>query len=328
VQSLSSFEAALLRLLARGASGRGRSASLVVLIFHRVPATADPMLPFELPADEFARRLDLLQSVFRVLPLRDAVSALARGTLPDRAACITFDDGYANNLEVAAPLLSARGLPATVFVAPGFLNGGWMFNDRIIEALRVAPRDFDLAELGLGRHRLDTPGDRTRVAGELVLALKHLPPSDRMERAAELVRRAGGDAPASPMMTDAQVAALPAHGIEVGAHTVNHPILTSIDADEARREIVESRARLEAITGAPVTSFAYPNGLPHRDYARAHAGMVRDAGFSLALSTSWGAATRASDPLQLPRIAPWDASARRYAGRIIAGYRQRRFVTA
>ncbi len=141
------------------------------------------MLSDEPDAERFAALLDLIAAEFRVLPLREAVSRLRSGSLPARAVCITFDDGYANNCEVASPLLVARQLPATVFVATGFLNGGIMFNDLVIESIRGAPRELDLGSIGLGRFELADDEDRRDAAAKIIGALKYLPPADRYARA-------------------------------------------------------------------------------------------------------------------------------------------------
>lgn len=311
-------------LLSRG----GARASLLVLIYHRVLAEPDPMLPSEPDATAFAGQMDVIAQNFVVLPLREAVARLQAGTLPSRAVCITFDDGYANNFTVAMPILAARQLPATVFVAAGYLDGGCMFNDMIYEACRAAPRELDLGEFGLGTLPLSETPDRLRTAQRIVDQWKYLPRGERLDRAQRLAERAGACLDKSLMMTTNQVALMSREGIEIGAHTMTHPILARAEAGEAREEIVQSRRRLEDITGAPVLSFAYPNGRPGRDYAREHVDAVRDAGFELAVSTSWGAATAQSDPFQIPRIAPWDRQPLRYAARMVNAYRERRFACA
>lgn len=319
---LSSFQSFLLRNAASALSGRGERASLLVLIFHRVLAEADPLLPDEPDAAAFAAIADLLADHFKVLPLHEAGARLASGSLPDRALCITFDDGYANNLTLAEPLLSSRRLPATVFVATGYLNGGRMFNDTVIEALRRAGDELDLTDLGLGRFELRDAAARRGAIAAILPQLKYRPFDERRRAADSIAERVGAPLPGDLMMTDEQVHELHRRGIEIGAHTVNHPILAGVAADHARDELIGSKRRLEQITGAPVSTFAYPNGRPGQDYHATHARLAREAGFSLAVSTAWGAATRASDPFQLPRIAPWDRSAVRYGARLLKAFRE------
>ncbi len=90
--------------------------------------------------------------------------------------------------------------------------------------------------------------------------------------------------------------------MHIGGHTVTHPILTRLSADKARHELTEGRARLEALTGAPVPLFAYPNGKADSDYDASHAAMARDAGFIAALSTIWGHADARAPRFELPRV--------------------------
>src|SRR5262245_57165568 len=109
-------------------------------------------------------------------------------------------------------------------------------------------------------------------------------------------------------------------GMEIGAHCVTHPILARLPSEAARDEIAGSKARLEAILGSRVRSFAYPNGRPGKDYQAEHVAMVREAGFTAAASTAWGAATAGVDRYQIPRVAPWDRSAMKYGLRMVRGF--------
>jgi peptidoglycan/xylan/chitin deacetylase (PgdA/CDA1 family) len=328
MSTLSPLDNWLIRMGGSLLSRSGPAASLLVLIYHRVLPERDALITTEPTAAQFAAHMRLFTQNFHPLPLLEAVARLRAGTLPARAVCVTFDDGYANNCEIALPILREYGVPATVFVAPGFLNGGCMFNDIVIEALRAAPGDFDLRDLGLGRLQLTDGPSRMRAAIEVLSKAKYIEPAERTRTVHTVLERSGASMPTHLMMTDAQVRTLARSGVEIGAHTMNHPILASIDDETARTEIQASKRRLEEITGGPIRSFAYPNGKPGQDYNRKHVVMAREAGFELALSTSWGAASRQSDLFQIPRVAPWDTSARRYAARLVRSYRQRQYLVA
>ena len=117
-------------------SPAGDEAQLSILIFHRVLPKVDPLFPLELTSARFDAVCRWLRRWFNVIPLDEAVQALSRRELPARALAITFDDGYADNHEVALPILLKHGLPATFFIATGFLDGGRMWNDTVIESLR------------------------------------------------------------------------------------------------------------------------------------------------------------------------------------------------
>ncbi|WP_199271790.1 polysaccharide deacetylase family protein [Pseudoduganella flava] len=306
------LEKGLLSLLSPGGAK-----GLSILIYHRVLPHKDPLFPSEVDAAEFSAQIAMLKSRFNVLPLIDAVRRARAGTLPARAAAITFDDGYADNAEVALPLLQRHGLHATFFVATGFLNGGRMWNDSVYELVRRAPDGvLDATPLGLGSHPLHTIGDRQRAIPALIGQLKYLPIAERQRQVDRLVALAGVTLPDDLMMTSAQVRKLHAAGMGIGAHTVNHPILARLPDDEARREIAQGKHALEELIDARVPLFAYPNGKPGEDYEARHVAMARELQFEGAVSTSWGASRARPDLFQLPRFTPWDRSRLRFVLRM------------
>jgi peptidoglycan/xylan/chitin deacetylase (PgdA/CDA1 family) len=284
-------------------------------------AAPDAILHEETDAGTFEMHMALLAAEFNVLPLGEAAARLAGGRLPARAASITFDDGYADNEQIALPILKRLGLPATFFVSSGFSGGGAMFNDVVIETVRHAPAGaHDLSELGLGSHRFDDSASRRAAIDALIGQIKYRAPAERAALAAQLPSALRSTMPKNLMMTPAQIRRLHDEGMEIGAHTVNHPILASIGEDQARAEILGSKRQLEEITGAPVTVFAYPNGRPGRDYRAEHVRLVQEAGFRAAVSTLGGVAHSGSDLFQLPRYGLWDRSAVRLGVRMLAGY--------
>ncbi|MFP4063330.1 MAG: polysaccharide deacetylase family protein [Halochromatium sp.] len=307
-----------LRALASQLSPAGPRARLSILIYHRVLAQLDTLLPAEPDAETFRWQLRVLTSLFNVLPLSEAVERLAQGTLPARAACITFDDGYADNATVALPILKELGLSATFFIATGYLDGGMMFNDRVLETLRRLPAGpIEWPEVGLEHRHIEDDQDRKQLAAELIQGLKHLDPAERTARAQAIAERSPTPLPADLMMTSAQVKALAAAGMTIGGHTQTHPILARTPDAQARAEIAGGRETLEALLGEPVRLFAYPNGKPGQDYDHRHVAMVRDSGFAASVSTAWGVSTSSSDPYQLARFTPWDRTPGRFALRLV-----------
>lgn len=309
---------ALGNLFAPGGAG-GR---LVILLFHRVLPQPDPMFPEDHDAAAFEAQLEFLARHFRVLPLTEAIRFLFEKRLPARAVCITFDDGYADNAEIALPILRRHGLHATFFVASGFLDGGRMWNDSVIEAVRRAGGEsLDLTDLGFGRYPVSDFRSKRLAAEALVDALKYRAPAARSEVVERIAGRIGAMLPGDLMLRADQVRALHSAGMDIGAHTVRHPILAAVDAISAREEIARGREQLESIIGGRVTLFAYPNGRPRRDYGFEHARLVESLGFAAAVSTAPGAARHDSDRYQLPRIAPWVESSARFALRVLRAYR-------
>jgi peptidoglycan/xylan/chitin deacetylase (PgdA/CDA1 family) len=318
-------------LLAHSAADALVGRRLLILIFHRVHPVSDPLFPGEPDARRFDALLGMIRPSFRVLPLRDAVIALRNASLPSRALAITFDDGYADNAEVAMPLLRRHGLPATFFVSTGFLDGaGCMWNDALIESVRAtAVRELDLENWGLGRHSLSSVSDRQRSIDVLLGYAKYLASSERQAfvnaiQARVMVR---GDFPAL-MMTSTQVRALHDAGMGIGGHTINHPILTRLDRDECTLEIQGGRERLQEIIDAPVDVFAYPNGKPGRDYDQSHVALVEDLGFVAAVSTAAGSAGPEDDLYQLPRYTPWARTPAVWSARLLRNRLQKVADTA
>lgn len=304
-------------------SPSGRAGRLTILIFHRVLPQHDPLNPDEPSAQEFERRMQWVRAWFNVLPLSEAARRLADGTLPSRAMAITFDDGYADNRDVAAPILHRLGLTATFFIATGFLGGGCMWNDRVTEAVRSRDAaSLDLSALGLGSFGLDDTISRRRAAAAVIKAIKHLDPTARQAATDAVVQSVGGQPAPALMMSVDQLRGLRTLGMQVGAHTITHPILARATEAEAMHEIEAGKRQLEALLDEPVNLFAYPNGVPGADYLPEHVRMVRDVGFSAAVSTAWGTASAASDRFQLPRFTPWDRSRWRFGARLLANLRR------
>lgn len=308
---------ALLRVVGNLLGMLSKRRALVVVNYHRVLDRPEPMLDSEPDVQMFRWQMELLAHGFNVLPLHDALRALDENRLPPRAICITFDDGYRSIHDLALPILRELGLPATVFITSGVVGAGNMWNDRILHAVQSLPAGtLDLSDLGLERYQLDTPQSRKRIAHILSETGKYLPPRDRQALVERLGHLTGVDQEAL-MLTPDMVHALMDGGVEIGAHTVSHPILTCIDDDTARHEISTGKVQLESITGKPVRLFAYPNGKVDKDFDRRHVAMVKEAGFDAAFTTAVGAITTASDRYQLPRSRPWDSSPLKFGLRLL-----------
>ncbi|MCM2564965.1 polysaccharide deacetylase family protein [Janthinobacterium kumbetense] len=285
------------------------TAALSILIYHRVLARPDPLFPGEVDAALFQRQLRLLKRFYTPLPLGDAVRRLQDGSLPPRAACITFDDGYADNAQVALPLLLRHGLQATFFIATGYLDGGQMWNDTVIDAVRQAPGAvLDLRAQELGTFPIATLAQRQAAIATLLGRLKYLPFAQRQRLAMHIRRQAGARASAPAMLSTAQLRQLHGAGMTLGGHTASHPILSTLAERAAQLDIANGKQQLESLVQAPVTLFAYPNGKAGRDYGAPHVAMVKRLGFQAAVATDWGVARPGADLdlLQLPRFTPWD----------------------
>lgn len=295
----------------------GARGCLSTLIYHRVLPEPDELHPGEVDAQSFDWQMLLLAQHCNVLSLEEAVQRLLTDSLPPRAVCITFDDGYADNAIVALPILLRYGLTATFFISTGYLDGGRMWNDTIIEAVRRAPNgDLNLAEEGFGVLSLSNPKERISAFQRLIDEIKYRPADERTETTTAIANRVSVALPDNLMMSRGQVRELYASGMAIGAHTVSHPILANSSAQVARDEIDSGRMELQEIIGAPVKLFAYPNGKPGRDYLPEHVDIVKKLGFSAAVSTTWGVATSTTDRWQIPRFTPWDRSPVKFMARL------------
>jgi peptidoglycan/xylan/chitin deacetylase (PgdA/CDA1 family) len=320
---------ALFPLLFGQLSPAGARGRLSILIFHRVLPKLDPLFDDTPDAARFEQQLQWVSRWFNVLPLSEAVARLQTGSLPARALAITFDDGYADNATVAAPLLRRFGLTATFFVTTGVIDGGRMWNDTVVEALRGAPEGLmDLAKLGLGRFMLSDAASRRAAIEQVIGAIKRRPYAERLDLVQRIADAAGVELPTDLMMSAEHLRRLESLGMDVGGHTVTHPILRSIDDAAAEKEIARGRDDLSQITGRQINLFAYPNGVPGVDYDARHVAMVRRCGFVAAVSTAHGVATRGADMFQLPRFTPWDRSRARYGVRMASNLLRQDFAVA
>ncbi|MEY2687959.1 MAG: hypothetical protein RL375_2157 [Pseudomonadota bacterium] len=297
------FGRQLLRTAVSAAYRPGGQARLPVLMYHRVLPQPDALQPGLVDARQADRQFKVLADLFHVMPLHDAAELLRQGRLPRRALCITFDDGYRDNHDVALPLLKRHGITATFYIASGFIDGGRMFNDSVMEAVRHLPAgQFELQSLGLPAFTISDTASRRAAVRDIVQAVKYMELGQRHAICDELTRAAKVDLPNNLMMTSEQVAAMARQGMSIGGHTVRHPILQRVDDSAAREEIVANRISLTSILGEAPRTFAYPNGKPGRDYSLSHARMVREAGYDAAVSTAVGVGDRDADMFQLPRF--------------------------
>jgi len=313
----------MIRLLLGGLSPSGKNGRFSIFIFHRVLSKPDLLFPDEPDTSRFNQILSWIKQWFNVVPLDVGIDKLKAGTLPSRAAAITFDDGYADNYTNALPILKQHGLSATFFIATGFLDGGRMWNDIIIESIRASHSSIlDLSHLGLEKPAIGSVDEKKLAITKLITALKYRPGNERVTMANQIAEVAKIPLPTDLMMTSLQVIAMQAAGMKIGAHTVSHPILSKTELTTAKQEIAESKIQLEKLLGNEVSLFAYPNGKKFNDYLPEHADLVRELGFKAAVSTQWGASDTNTDLFNIPRFTPWDKSKIRFGLRLVENLRK------
>jgi len=292
----------------------------VILMYHRI--ANDPVDNWRLSVSSahFAQQLQVLRRTRYPLPLAEFTSRLLAGTLPQNAVALTFDDGYFDNLEAGKPLLSAADVPATVFLATGYLNrSGEIWSDELAKLILLGScrQSFELkvrsrfipVQLGTksparkdGTVRATTLKRRQAALTEIWEVLRHLDDNERSDIMAELrskIEVINFRASPGRAMTSEEVLTLVKDGlVTIGAHTVTHPVLPALEPAACYREIKESKLACEALVGVPVQSFAYPYG---RFDGKSRAA-VETAGFTFACSTRHQPAFATSDIFVLPRI--------------------------
>ncbi|GAA0856947.1 polysaccharide deacetylase family protein [Aliiglaciecola litoralis] len=288
---------------------------LSILIYHQVLEEFDPMRPYEVTADTFDWQMALISRYFTPISLSDAAKHLENNTLPAKAICVTFDDGYLNNLTVAQPILAKYGVPATVYVATAFTEGADMWNDRVLDLFK----DPNLTSLNIEGQTV-TLGDwdnRNALAEKQLMRLKYLPIDERLSGVQQLYDDNQLPDPAPRMMNAEQVKQLADTGVEIGGHTVNHPILKVLSTEQQFDEISRCKQQLEGWTGKAVKHFAYPNGSYGKDLTDETVALVKQAGYQTAVVTDWGTSSPGDDLLRLKRFTPWDASPLKFHARLV-----------
>jgi peptidoglycan/xylan/chitin deacetylase (PgdA/CDA1 family) len=242
------------------------SKQLAILRYHAICGSqghryADPSIC--VTPTNFDAHIRYLTSAYAVLPLHEAVRAVTTGkSLPRNAVALTFDDGYADNLE-AARTLARYGTTATFYITAGCLEGGepfWPAEVRHLVAAIPPGRVSLTADMVNLELDLESEIGRTRAVKQLSRAFKSHPIPVREELRARLRDLAGQTDTQRVMLTWDEVRELRAMGMTIGSHTMTHPNLPSAGISAAREELVKSRQRLEREIDAPVTMFSYPNG--------------------------------------------------------------------
>ncbi len=314
-------QARLTKPLSRIAGYLSRVPPFPILSYHRVNDERDPFFP-SLPTEVFERHMAFVGDTYVVLPVEELVERMARGRVPRNALAITFDDGYRDNPTHAAAVLARYGLPASVFLATGVIGTGKaLWFDRLALAFKLTRVGTYRAPWG-SEDRLTTAEERLGALGHALRHLKSVPDEER-RRGVEAVLVALGvldeGAFKSLMLSWDDVQALTGLGVTIGAHTVSHPILARLGPEGARAEIEGSRDMIAAACGRRPRAFAYPNGKAE-DFGGAVGRLVREAGFSCAVTTVFGVNTARTSPYALRRGGPWEQELPTFALKL-AGYR-------
>jgi len=285
----------------------------VILMYHRIAKeTFDPW-GLAVAPDRFAGQLAWLAKHRTLLPLSEFAELQRLGTLPGDAVAVTFDDGYACTASVAAPLLERYGVPATIFIPADMIGGTRLFWwDELAQiviahsapTLRAMNRSFELGD----KHDRDAvwPRDnrkrtpRQKSFHALWAELQPLPPDaiDRALAELRLQHPVTSDNGSHRLITERELRSIRSDRIQFGSHALTHTSLPSLTSAEKAREIRDSVAACEELTGTRPTTFAYPFG----DLDRECQELVAEAGFACACGVQPRAVATNDDLFALPRI--------------------------
>ena len=307
---------------------RPRGPQPLILMYHRIADVAVDPWGLAVSPTRFQEQLDLLCRVRTPLSLVDLIDRLEKHTLPPNAVAVTFDDGYVDNLFAAKPHLAAAGVPATIFLPTGCLGRTrefWWdeFARLILSGRNLRKLSFKVRGAVMSLDLTEEPlpdGAHSWRAWEKPLTARHarylatwrvLRPLSDAEREPLMAEIRSvfetpvvGEALSRPM-TMAEVRTLVSDSlISIGAHSVTHPSLTTLDKGARNREISESKRACENLVGKPVDGFAYPYGDFDDEVRKA----VQANGFTYAVAANNATVTAKSDRLALPRlqVLNWD----------------------
>jgi peptidoglycan/xylan/chitin deacetylase (PgdA/CDA1 family) len=272
-----------------------------ILMYHGTPR-AD--------AAALERQLRVVRLAFPVVPLEDLATKKPGGR--PRVA-LTFDDGLRSNVEVAYPILRKLGLSATFFVCPGLIDGGqWLWNHEARQRLLTLDRNT-LAELA---GQVGAPQD----VEAFVEWMKTLDISRRRQVEKEIRAATPGFAPTAAQRAEYDLAGwqelkrLDPRVVTIGSHTMTHPILTSLTAEETDAEMRDSRAALEQHMEREVSIFCYPNGNLNEGALASARRYYRSA-----VTVESGTVREEADPHLLPRFSAHPRGSRRLLRRMVLG---------
>ena len=317
----------------------------LILMYHRVSEEDIDPWSLRVTPQHFAEHLEVLQQHTKPMSLKELAQAHQEGNICDRAVAITFDDGYANNLHQAKPILEKYQIPATVFVATEYLTNPrefwWDELERIILQTEQLPETLSLT-IGDRQHQWQLEsfsnyspeaawqnrnlpawsaksGSRLRFYYELWAKLQPLTPAQRQPLLEQIKAWANYQSPTPRLshrpLTVEELGVIERGGtIELGGHTVSHPLLSEQPIAVQQAEIEQGKSDLERLLQHSINSFAYPFGA----YSSETSSLVEKAGFQYACSTVESSVWRKSDRYTLPRFEVQDWNKAEFERRLLS----------
>lgn len=298
--------------------------SAFILFYHSVSENVDYRIDPTIvvhPA-RFEQQLRYLSTRMHVISLADLVNALrSRQAIPPHSAVITFDDGYRDNFTIATPLLQRYNLPATFFLATGYIGTGRLkWEDRlsyILHTSRASHIHIEHASLSGGTSSLvlSNRQSRARTFTRLSARLERLPAQAReqvIDQVRELADITTKQLCGDVMLTWDEVREMTnVADFTFGCHTVSHERFSMLPDEQVQFEISRSRRTVEEEIGSEVSFFAYPYGT-RKDFDDRTVQVLRNDGFDCAVTTVYGRTRFHSDLFRLNRVIGADTTGIRF----------------
>jgi len=264
---------------------------LIVLTYHQVGDFNAAHNKLLLDTSLFEQHLIWLKQHFRVLCLEDAMRRLLNGTLPKRAVVISIDDGYVDGYTTIFPLLIKHKLQASFFISTSGIEKGYLWDELVSMAIMKMPIEKPILTFLEKNYPIETYNEKLAAIDKVTQVIKYVPLEKRDELIGKLCIETGYPSIKHQFLSNENIQEMNQAGMCIGAHTVNHPILTLETPDNAKKEMLDSKLALEQQIGSEVKFLAYPNGKLERDFTLQHQQQARECGFEAAFSTEWGCST-------------------------------------
>ncbi len=276
---------------------------VIILLYHRIGPMSDKWKFDPLNPQIFEEQIKYFVENFEIISLKHLNRMILNGDIPEKAVAITIDDGYKDNYKFAYPILKKYSIPATIFLSTGIIDQKKLLWDEELSyvLLNTDKDSIDIKDMGF--YKLNSDENRIKASLEIARKLEKMDNNEKESMMEKVIDLLGVNIPdklgKQNIISWNEIKRMNEKGIDFGAHTVNHPILTSIDIDDAKWEVSESKNRIEEVLGVDVNSFSYPNG----DYNDKILSLVKDAGFNSSVSVEPGFVNNSVDELyQLKRI--------------------------
>jgi len=277
---------------------------VVIVMYHRISSGADHWSLRPTSPDIFENQIRYFSQNYEIVSLHQVVKYLAERKLPEdkKTLVITFDDGYKDNHACAYPILKKYGAPVTIFLIAQHIGSEELFWwDKVAYLVQhTTLTELQLDELG--RYSLESGPDRSGVTHRICQGLMSVPDQRKNMLIGKLQNICGLEVPKNlgkeMILSWDEVREMSENGIDFGAHTLTHPILTNMPLDTARQEIVSSKREIQNRIGKNVDFFGYPNGVYSGDVTN----IVRESGFVGAITTDPNWISTRTDPYLLGRV--------------------------